>query len=61
MKHDSPTNERDGDDIPQCEECGSTNWSKDGGGLSAGLFSCGDCGYLPKAWRRERIREAVNG
>ncbi|HET7324722.1 MAG TPA: hypothetical protein VFJ06_10350 [Halococcus sp.] len=61
MKHDSPTIERDADGIPQCEECSSSNWTKDGGGLSAGLFSCGDCGYLPKAWRREQIREAVNG
>jgi ribosomal protein L37AE/L43A len=61
MNYETRPIERDGDDIPKCEECGSSNWSKDGSGLAAGLFSCGDCGYLPKAWRRERIREAVNG
>jgi hypothetical protein len=53
--------ERDADGIPKCEECSSSKWTKDGDGLSAGLFSCFACGYLSKAWRRERIREALNG
>lgn len=61
MKYDTSTIERAANGTPQCEECGSSNWTKDGDGLSAGLFSCADCGYLPKAWQRERIREVVNG
>jgi hypothetical protein len=58
MNHGPQAIERDANGIPKCEECGSSNWTKDGDGLAAGLVSCGDCGYLPKAWRRERIREA---
>jgi predicted RNA-binding Zn-ribbon protein involved in translation (DUF1610 family) len=59
MNPDSQVIERDADGIPQCENCGASHWTIDGSGLAAGLYSCGNCGYLPKAWRRDRIKTVL--
>lgn len=45
------------DQPPACEGCGSRSYSKGG---RFGTFSCDDCGFTPKKYKREQIAEVLD-